>query len=38
MKKIAGLVLALMAFGVLSGCCCKPPCEQPPPPCYKGEG
>lgn len=37
MKKIAGLVFAMMMFGViLTGCNCQKACE--PPPCYKGEG
>lgn len=38
MKKVAGIVFAMMMVGVLlTGCYSKSCCEQPTP-CYKGEG
>lgn len=38
MKKVTGIILAVVMAGVLlTGCYTKSCCEQPAP-CYKGEG
>jgi hypothetical protein len=39
MKKVTGIILAVLMAGVmLSGCCCKESCEKPAVhKCYKGE-